>query len=125
MIRFNFRYFLLAVFLFLILVFIAIYVDDTIIRPYLGDTLAVVWLYFVAKSFLNIPVFQLSIGVLILSYSVEFAQYFNIIMLMGLQDIKVAKIVLGSTFDIIDMVAYTAGWLIILFVSKLNFNSLR
>jgi hypothetical protein len=108
--------------LFVVLVVIAVYVHDTIIRPFVGDTLAVIWLYYTAKSLLNISVLRLSTGVLILSYCVELAQYFNIVTLLGLQDVKIAKIVLGSTFDVMDIAAYTVGWLIVVFVSKLNLS---
>lgn len=122
MVRFDFRSCLISVFLFVVLVVIAVYVHDTIIRPFVGDTLAVIWLYYTAKSLLNISVLRLSTGVLILSYCVELAQYFNIVTLLGLQDVKIAKIVLGSTFDVMDIAAYTVGWLIVVFVSKLNLS---
>ena len=119
MIRFDFRSCLISVFLFIVLVLIAVYVNDTIIRPFAGDTLAMIWLYYTAKSLLNISVIRLSVGVLILSYCVEFAQYFNVVTLLGLQNVKIAKIVLGSTFDIMDIAAYTVGWLIVVLVSRL------
>ena len=122
MVRFDFRSCLISVFLFVVLVVIAVYVHDTIIRPFVGDTLAVIWLYYTARSLLNISVLRLSTGVLILSYCVELAQYFNVVTLLGLQDVKIAKIVLGSTFDVMDIAAYTVGWLIVVFVSKLNLS---
>ena len=123
MIRFDVRSFLISLVLFFVLVIIAIFLRDGIIRPFLGDTLAVIWLYFLAKSVLNVSVFRLSLGVLLVSYCVEFAQYFHIVSILGLQDVKVARIVLGSTFDVMDLVAYTLGWVVILIGSRVRLTA--
>lgn len=100
--------------LFLLLAFIAIYVRDAFVRPFLGDTLAVIWLFYTGKSVLNIPDYRLSICVLVVAYGVEVAQYLNLVTLLGLENVRVARIVLGSTFDWLDILAYTLGWFVIL-----------
>lgn len=123
-IRFNFKAFLMSLFLLLLLVLMAIYVKDRIIRPFFGDTLAVIWLYFTLRTVVNISPFRLSFVVLVIAYCVEFAQYFNVVALLGMQDVKVAKIILGSTFDVMDLVAYTVGWLMIVAVTMYR-NSQR
>ena len=109
MLQFNGRSLIAAIVCFFILVFIALHVHDTIIRPFFGDFLAVVWLFFVAKSVWEQPVFRLVTGVLLVAWGVEFAQYLDVISWLGLEEVRVARIVLGATFDPVDLLAYTAG----------------
>ncbi len=114
MFRFNLSSFLLSIGLLAILIFIAAFVHDQFIRPFGGDVLVVVWIYFVMKSFLNMSHLKLSIGVLLFAYGVEIAQYFNLVAILGLQDHKLARIIIGSTFDFMDLFAYTIGWALII-----------
>lgn len=114
MFRFNLNSLLLSVGLLAILIFIAAFVHDQFIRPFGGDVLVVVWLYFFMKSFLNMSPLKLSIGVLFFAYGVEIAQYFNLVTILGLEEHKLARIIIGSTFDFMDLFAYTIGWVLII-----------
>jgi len=40
---------------------------------------------------------------------VEVGQYFNLAQLLGLSDYKIAKVIIGSTFDMKDIACYLAG----------------
>ena len=113
--RFHKTYFLLAVLLFLIEIYIALYVRDSIIRPYGGDYLVVILIYCAVKSCCDITVWKATVGTLIFSFAVEIAQYFQIVKLLGLQDSKLANVVIGNSFQWIDLVAYTLGILTVLF----------
>lgn len=106
---FNKTYFALAILLFIIEVFIGIYVKDNFIRPYGGDFLVVILLYFLVKAFFNISVFRAAIYVLMFAFAVEFAQYFKIVEILGLQDSKLARIVIGTSYAFEDLVAYFLG----------------
>ncbi len=106
---FQKKYFLLTILLFLIELFIGFFVKDTIIRPYGGDLLVVVLLYFLVKSFLDVSSLKIAIGVLVFSYCVEFAQYFKIVELLGLQGNRFFEIIIGTSFHWLDLVAYTLG----------------
>jgi hypothetical protein len=117
--KFNLRYFLLAIGLFIIEVLIAVYAHGRIIRPYIGDLLVVILIYSFVKAFLNTPVFKTAVGVLIFSYAVEVTQYFKLVEVLGLGRSAMARIILGSSFEWIDMLAYTVGILIVLGVEKL------
>lgn len=112
--RFNKIYFGLTVLLFAIEVLIALYVHDAIIRPYIGDLLVVILIYTFIRSILNTPVLPTVIGVLLFAYLVEFLQYCQLINILGLQDSKIASIIIGVSFEWIDMLAYTAGAALIL-----------
>src|SRR6478735_2938167 len=115
MVRFHWKYFVLAVFIFLIEVLIASYLHDPIIRPYIGDLLVVILLYCLLKSFVNISVMKAAIFVLLFAYVVEFLQYLNLIKYLGLQKSGLANIVLGNYFEWIDMIAYTIGIALVVF----------
>lgn len=115
MFKFNVKYFLLTILLFLIEVAIALYVHDKIIRPYIGDVLVVILIYCFVKSFINSPVFKTALSVLIFSYVIEILQYFEYVKLLGLENSKLANVVMGNYFAGIDLLAYTAGAVLILF----------
>ncbi|HEX2609163.1 MAG TPA: DUF2809 domain-containing protein [Flavisolibacter sp.] len=109
MFRFHKGYFLLTILLFFIEVLIALYVRDRIVRPYVGDFLVVILIYYFVQSFRKCPVVPLAIGVLLFAYAVEVLQYFNLVDRLGLGRSKLALVILGSSFEWIDLVAYTTG----------------
>lgn len=111
-------YLLATLLLFLIEVCIALFVHDHLIRPYIGDFLVVILIYCFLKSFLNIPVVTTAIGVLLFAYTVELLQYFRIVELLGLQHSRAARIIIGSSFEWQDMLAYTLGIASILVLEK-------
>ena len=125
MFRFNKTYCLLALLLFIVEVLIAAYVDDAIIRPYIGDLLVVILLYCFVRAFTNFAVLPVAIGVLLFAYCIEILQYFQLVDRLGLGQYKLARIVIGSTFQWIDLVAYTAGIAIVLWVEQKRGINLR
>ncbi len=116
MIQFNKKYFLLTVILFLTEINIALFFQDRFIRPYVGDLLVVILLYCFVKSFFKVPVIPLSIGVLLFSFVVETLQYFNLVELLHLQQSKLARIVLGTSFEWIDIIAYSLGIFLVIMI---------
>ncbi|ADY50978.1 hypothetical protein Pedsa_0396 [Pseudopedobacter saltans DSM 12145] len=108
----------IAILLFLIEVFIALFINDNIIRPYIGDVLVVILLYYMAKSFFDFPPVKTAIAVLLFAYCIETLQYFNIVRLLGLSHSKIANIIIGTHFSWIDILAYTVGTAIILTVEN-------
>src|ERR1700743_3454273 len=109
MIKFKLRYFIFAILLFLIEVLIARYIHDAIIRPYIGDFLVVVFIYCFIKAFFNFRVLPTAIGVLIFSYTIEILPYFKFVEMLGLGHNKLARIILGTSFEWVDLVMYTLG----------------
>jgi hypothetical protein len=118
MFRFHWKYLLLTVILLGIEVFIALVIHDRIIRPHVGDLLVVILIYCFVKSFLNVPVWIAAAGVLIFSYVVELLQYFEVVKLLGMNGSYAARVIIGTTFNWIDILAYTLGILIVLFIEK-------
>lgn len=106
---FNKRYFIATILLFITEVFIGWCVKDTIIRPYGGDFLVVILIYCFVKSFFNAPVIPTALGTLIFAYLVEIGQYFHMVNLLGLENNKAARIIMGVGFSYVDLLAYTLG----------------
>ena len=100
------------------------FAHDRIIRPYIGDLLVVILIYCFVKSFLDSPVKPTAIGVLVFAYAVEISQYFHLINLLGLENSSLARIILGTSFEWVDLLAYTIGIVVVIilenFFSKKN-----
>ena len=116
--RFQKNYFVLTLVLFCIEIVIALYAHDRIIRPYIGDMLVVILIYCFVKSFCAIPVWRLAVGVLIFAYLVELSQYFKLAKLLRLQHNRLAKIIMGTSFEWIDLAAYTVGIALVVITEK-------
>lgn len=118
MLTFNRNYFGLAVLIFGIEVLIALFVKDTFVRPYLGDVLVVILIYCFIRSFVSLPVLTLATAVLAFAFVVEFLQYVHLVEWLGLEDSAVARTVMGTSFAWRDLLAYIAGFAIVLAVEK-------
>lgn len=114
-IQLNKYYLIFALLLFITEVLIAIYFHTGFIRYTFGDYLCVILLFCLVKSFVEIDSFKLAICVLAFSYLIEFLQLLNILELLNLQHSHLLKLLLGNTFQISDLVAYTLGIITIIF----------
>lgn len=112
--KFNKYYLFLTIVLFLIELSIALYIKDNFIRPFGGDVLVVILIYCFLKIFLNERPLKVALIVLAFSFVVEILQYFNVVKLLGLQNNKIASVIIGTSFSWLDLVAYIFGFLIIL-----------
>lgn len=120
MFKFNKSYFILAIIIFITEVLIALYVNDRIIRPYIGDVLVVILIYCFIKAFLDMKVLPTAIFVLVFAFFIEMLQYLNIVEKLGLEKSRIARTVIGTSYEWVDLVAYIAGILIVLIVEKLR-----
>lgn len=118
MLTFNKNYFILTLFIFVIEVIIALYIKDTFIRSYLGDVLVVILLYCFIKSFIKSRVAIVALFVLLFSFTIETLQYFNIVERLGLEQYKIARIIIGTSFSWIDLICYTIGYILIVIIEK-------
>lgn len=99
-------------------VFIALYVHDSFIRPYIGDCLVVIVLYFGLRTIFPKPIRLLPLWLFLFASGVEILQYFHLVELLGLENHVFLKILIGSTFDLNDILCYGAGCL---FLALLEF----
>ncbi|HWU95408.1 MAG TPA: DUF2809 domain-containing protein [Sphingomonas sp.] len=116
--RFHRGYALLALVLFLTEVVIALFVRDRFIRPYLGDTLAVILVYAALRATLCIDVIPAAATAFLIAVAIEFGQYFHLLDVLGLAGNGIARTVLGYGFELKDFIAYAAGALIALAVER-------
>ena len=117
--KINQNYLLLGILLFIIEVFIALFVKDDFIRPYFGDFIVVILIYCTVKAFFSIKVIKTAIGVLIFAYFIELLQFLDFIKIVGLEDIQIAKVILGTSFSWTDILHYSLGILFVLVIEKL------
>ena len=116
--NFNKTYFFLSIIIFLVEISIAIFVKDTLIRPFIGDVLVVILIYCFLRIFLNIKYRKLAVGVLIFACVIEILQYFDYVKLLGLDNNRILSAAMGRTFEIMDFAAYFTGFLLIIFIEK-------
>jgi uncharacterized membrane protein len=94
-------------------VFIAAFMHDRIVRPYVGDLLAVIFLYCLVKSLAEVPARPTILAVLVVAYLIEISQYFHLATHLGVGHSRMALLVLGSHFSWVDMAMYTLGALVL------------
>lgn len=114
--KFNKPYLIVALILLITEIAIALFVDDSFVRPIGGDFLVVILLYATVRGVSGFGSFSVLIGVLLFSYLIEFLQYLDFVTRLGLEDVQIARVVLGTYFSWIDVIAYTAGALFVLIV---------
>ncbi len=119
--RFNITYLKLTIIFLAIEVLIAVYLKTGFIRHTFGDFLCVMLLYCFLKTFVEGHHFKIAISVLLIAFIIEFLQLTNYLELFNLQNNHLAKIILGSTFEFSDLLAYTLGIItVIIFEYKIH-----
>ncbi|WP_082456886.1 ribosomal maturation YjgA family protein [Sphingomonas sp. Leaf23] len=116
--RFDRGYAVLTLALLLTEVLIAMFVRDAIVRPYVGDALAVVLVYAGLRAITRLGVLPATLLALLTAIAIEFGQYVHFLDHIGLADNRWARIVLGSGFDPQDFIAYTAGAVVVVLVER-------
>lgn len=106
-------YLIAALILFAIEVCIALFVRDDFIRPYIGDVLAVAFVYTALRAATPLKLIPALTITLAIAFAIEFAQALNVLDAVGLRNNTIARTVLGGVFDYADLAAYTAGAILI------------
>lgn len=113
--RWSWKYAIITLVLFVVECVIALYVHDKFIRPFFGDVLVVVLIYAALRTILKTKPTKILVAVLLFAVLIEVLQAFNFAALLGLSSNKFARIILGSTFDWFDLLAYFIGGLLAFF----------
>lgn len=122
MLTFRKWYFLLTVLLLTTEILIAMFLNDRIIRPFIGDFLVVILLYTFVRSFFNIVILPAAIVILLVSFFIEGMQYFHLIEKLNLHHSSLARAIMGTSFSWMDLLMYFLGVIFILFVEKKIFG---
>jgi Protein of unknown function (DUF2809) len=118
MFTFNKKYFYCTLLLLSIEICIAVFINDSFIRPFIGDVLVVILIYSFVRAFWNIHASIVAWAVFAFASTIEILQYFNFVNNLGLQKYKILAVALGSTFDWKDIIAYAIGIIIVLWWEK-------
>ena len=111
-------YALLFVALFFIEVIIALFVHDNFVRPYIGDLLVTILLCAFLRIFIPEKIKALPIFVFVFSVLVEFAQYIDIVKLLGFENNKFLSVIIGRSFSVIDIIYYALGCILFFFLDR-------
>jgi len=102
-------YLIFTIILLTVEVLIALFIHDDFVRPYIGDVLVVMVLYTFIRIFIPEKIRMLPSYILCLAVLVEILQYFRIVELLGLQDNRFFSVLIGSVFDMKDIICYALG----------------
>lgn len=89
-------------------IYIAVCVKGGFVRHYLGDVLAVILLYALARAIFSVMPSNLALKIFAFAAALEIAQYFGVVQILGIEN-KILKIMIGGTFDLTDLLCYAAG----------------
>lgn len=120
--KFNKPFFASSMLLLSTEICIAAFLTTGFIRHTFGDYLSVILLYCAIRSFIRTKPIYVAFAVLIFAFGIEFLQLFNLLDYLNLRDNNFAVIVLGSTFSISDLMAYSLG-IITIFLIDIKTNT--
>ena len=89
-------------------IYIAICVKGGFVRHYLGDVLAVILLYALARAAFGVPPLNLPLKIFAFAAALELAQYFGAVQILGVEN-KILKVIIGGTFDFADLPCYAVS----------------
>lgn len=112
-------YFLAFILLMTVEIFIALFVHDRFFRPYIGDMLVVIVLYFFVRIFLPEGCKWLPVIIFLFATGVEILQYFRLVERLGLSDNRLLRTILGSVYDFRDILCYGAGCILLMIGQRL------
>ncbi len=99
-----------AVILLIVEILIGLFVHDSFVRPYFGDTLVVILLWCIVRIFIPDGCVWLSGAVFLFAVFVEISQIFPLCDLLGIEN-KLLRVLMGTSFAWGDIAAYSAGCL--------------
>ena len=97
--------------LFFIEVYIALFVHDNFIRPYVGDAIVTILLCCLCRTIIPKAISALPIYVFAFAVLVEVAQYLDIVKLLSLENNTLISTIIGTTFSSVDLICYGIGCL--------------
>jgi len=117
-------YALAALITFSIIVYIALFASNPFVRGHLGDILVVIPIHCAIRVIFPVKPRLLALYVFLFACLVEFVQLIDLQGMLGLGHIAWLRIVVGGTFDWLDILCYAAGCLII-GLGELGYNHFK
>ncbi len=112
------KFFVTFITLLFVEVLIALFVHDKFVRPYIGDVLVVAVVYCAVRVVIPKKLKYLSIYVFFFATFIELIQLIDI----GIDNNPFLSILLGSTFDLVDILCYGVGAIVLLVFDLIYFR---
>ena len=106
--RTRLAFLVVAVLILAVEIYIAVCVNGGFVRHYLGDVLAVILLYALARAIFSAPPSNLALKIFAFAAALELVQYFGVVQILGVEN-KILKVMIGGTFDFADLLCYAVG----------------
>lgn len=116
--RFQPQYGFISVLLLITEILIAVFVKNSFLRGTVGDILVVILIYSFVQTFFRFDKKKTLIGVVVFAFLVEISQLFNLTKVLNVERFPIISLILGSTFDWMDLLAYLIGGGIVFWVEK-------
>ena len=110
---FSLKYLIAFLVLFAMIILIAVFVPAGFIRNHFGDILIVIFIYCFIRIFVRNRLKWLALYIFVFATLVEIGQYFGLVYLLGLGNSQLARIAIGTTFDVWDIVMYFIGCMLV------------
>lgn len=107
--KINLKYLVVFSILLIVEIMIALFINDAIIRPYIGDVLVIILMYTFIRGIIEKTIKHLPLYLLVFATAVELSQYYHLVNLLNLQNNKVLSIIIGNSFDVKDILCYLVG----------------
>ena len=111
-VRTRLAFLAVAVLILAVEIYIAVCVKDGFVRHYFGDVLAVILLYALARAVFSVTPSNLPLKIFAFAAALELAQYFGAVQILGIEN-KILKIMIGGTFDLVDLLCYAVGYILV------------
>lgn len=107
--------------MFVVEVLIALFVNGGFVRVYVGDMLAAVFVYAALRAVTRMSLAAALSATLVIALAIEIAQAVGLLNMIGLADNRIARIVLGGVFDMLDIAAYLGGAAVVM-IAEMSFR---
>ncbi len=118
--KINLKYLTAFLLLFVTEVLIALFVKDKIIRPFIGDVLVIILMYTFIRGIIKKTIKGLPVYLFIFAGLVEVSQYFHLVDRLNLRNNRLMATIMGTSFDIRDILCYSAGTIMLIIWERLE-----
>ena len=109
---------------FILEVLIALFVNDSFIRPFGGDILVTILLCLFLRTFFPVKTKLLPVYVFLFAVAVEICQYFDIVKLLGFENNVLISTLVGRSYSFVDIICYAVGCIAFFIVEQI-FQKMR
>ena len=118
-------YALLFFAVFVLEVLIALFVNDSFIRPFGGDILVTVLLCLFVRAFFPVKTKLLPVYVFLFAVAVEICQYFDVVKLLGFENNVFISTIVGRSYSFIDIICYGVGCVAFFITEQIFIKKMR